>query len=431
MVAAKALITRIYRHLMHDTMHRNSSFLILSQAVASFCGFMFWVINAHLFSAQYVGLAASFISFGILTATFTNMGMTNTVIRFLPSSNRRGGIFSASLILVVASSLVGGVLALLLVNSLLPKLRFVSSSYTLSLIMILLVAGTAVGSVLDGTLISFRRSDYVLKKSIITNLPRLVLPFLLVGAGLSGMTGVFVFSLLGGIAYSLFVIKSRLLRFESLRPTLAEVRKHRSYAASNYFGGMFAVLPATLVPIGVLSILGASSAAYFYMPMMLVGSLSVICASVSQALMAECSQDNNIAQHRASFARALRHQFRLLIPAVLLLVLVGWPILRIYGQAYASNGYLPLIILASSHLFAGISWLGDTWLNIRRRSRAYFLMNAFNAIVTLGFVYLLAPHGLVATALGWLCGQVLAAAVYLAFFARDQLQLLGGRFKTS
>ena len=299
------------------------------------------------------------------------------------------------------------------------------------MLLILLISGASVGALLDGTMVSFRKGDYVLRKAMITSVPRLILPFLVIAAGLRGITGVYVVTLLVGVGYGVAIIVRKLLHSESFRPTLIELGRHRAYAASNYFGAMFAVLPSTLIPLMVLSMLGASSAAYWYMPMMIVAFLSVVCSSVSQALLAECSREDDPAHHREFFMRALKHQYRLLIPAVLLLFVAGWPILRVYGAAYARNGYLPLVVLAASSLIVGINWLGDTWLNIRKRSRDYFLMNAFNAIVTVGFVYLLAPHGLVAAAVGWLCGQILAAAVYLVVFARDQLLIVAGRFKAS
>ena len=114
-----------------------------------------------------------------------------------------------------------------------------------------------------------------------------------------------------------------------------------------------------------------------------------------------------------------------------MLIIVGWPVLRIYGLQYANAGYPVLVVLALSSLFVGINWLGDTWLNINKRSREYFLMNAFNALLVVGFVRLFAPHGLVLVAAGWLCGQALSTVVYLVIFARGQLLPLLGLFKTS
>lgn len=412
---------KTYHSLMEDGLHRNSSLLILAQLINAGGLFLFWIINARLFSASNVGLATAFVSFGVLAATFTNLGLPNTIIRFLPKSQRRGGLFTAAIILVTISSVLGGLLALSMVGHLVPKLGFVSSSIGFEVLLVALVVSTAVTALLDGTLVSFRKGELVLTKAIITSLPRLLLPFLVVAAGVRGMTSVYVLTLVIGVGYNLVTIFNKLLAKENLRPTLAAVTEHKAYAASNYFGGMFGVLPITVVPIIVLSVLGSAEAAYFYMPLMIAALISLICNSISQALISECSQTDDVQEHRAFFKKALRHQYRILIPLVGLLMLVGWPVLSIYGSTYAANGFGPLVILLISGLLVGLNWLGDTWLNIKKRSRDYFLMNAFNSVVTVGFVYLFASHGLVAVAVGWFCGQLLSAVVYLAIFARSQL----------
>ncbi len=415
------LTRNTYLHLMQDGIRRNSTLLILSQLVSAGSLFLFWILNARLFPADLVGLATAFVSFGVLVATFTNLGLPNTIIRFLPRSQRRGGLFTAALSLVALSSLTGGVLALLLVPHVVPKLAFIRNSSGLTALLLLLVVGMAIIALLDGTLVSLRKGEYIFLKAVLTNLPRLVLPFAVVAAGVRGMTGVYVGTLLIGICFVLFMIIGRLLASESLRPTLGEVTKHKVYAASNYLGGMFGVLPVTVVPIIVLSVLGPAPAAYFFMPIMIAALLSLICNSISQALISECSQTDDRAEYRRLFGKALRHQYQLLLPLVLILLLLAWPILRIYGPAYAREGFVPLLILIISGLFVGLNWLGDTWLNINKRSRDYFLMNAFNALAVVGFVLLFVSHGLTAVALGWFCGQLLSAVVYLMIFARSHL----------
>jgi O-antigen/teichoic acid export membrane protein len=416
-----ALSRQTYRHLMHDSLRRNSMLLISSQAVLGGSLFLFFVINAHLFSAAEVGLASSFISFGLLAATFTNLGLPNTIIRFLPGSRHKGGLFSASLLLVGLVSLLGGIIALLLLPHLVPKLGFVRSSWFLSLTLILLICGTALSVLLDGTLIAFRKGEYVFRKALITNLPRIILPFLVISAGVRGMAGVYVATLLAGILFNFFMVFRKLLGGEVLRPVLAEISTHRSYAAGNYFGGVFGVLPATLVPIIILIRLGPSAAAYYYMPAQIALFLSVVCSAIAQAFVSEASRTDDPAAHRQIFRKAGIHQYQLLVPIVALLALLAWPVLRLYGRAYLAHGLVPLFILLAAALVVGINWLGDTWLNVQKRSRDYFLMNAFNSLAVVLAVYIFAAHGLVAAALGWLLGQSVSAAVYLLIFGRSHL----------
>jgi len=417
----KSIVTKFYNNIKNDSLRRSSLLLILAQLTNAGGLFFFWIINARLFSASFVGLATAFVSFGVLAATFTNLGLPNTIIRFLPKSKQPGGFFTSTLTLVSLSSMLGGYIALKLVSHIAPRLDFINDSTSLEIIFVLLVMSTAISALLDGTLVSFRKGELVLTKSVIVNIPRLVLPFFALAAGVRGITSIFTITLLLGIGYNLVTIIGKLLSSHSLRPDLGLVLQHKAYATSNYLGGLFGVLPITVVPLIVLNVLGSASAAYFYMPMMIAAMISLICNSISQALIAECAQTDDADKQKHYFRRAMKHQYQLLVPLIAVLTLIAWPVLSIYGHAYAHNGFLPLIMLIISGLFVGLNWLGDTWLNITKRHKDYFLMNAFNSIAVVGSVYLFSKHGLVAVAFGWLIGQIISAAVYVLIFARNQL----------
>jgi O-antigen/teichoic acid export membrane protein len=421
MRSLRVVLIRTYKHLMDDSLRRNSSLLILSQAINSGCAFIFWIVCAHLFRANIIGLATAFVSYGALAAIFTNLGLPNTIVRFLPMSKHKAGLFAASLYSILVSSVLGGVLALFLIKDLVPKLGFVSSSLILSITLMTLIALTAVSALMDGTLMAFRKGEYILGKAIIINIPRLILPFFVASLGLKGITGTYVFVFLFGVAYNAVIILSRLFSKKSFKPIFNEIRKHKSYVTSNYLGSMFAALPSALVPIIILSKLGANRAAYFYMPLQMAGFLGIVAASSASALIAEASQSENEDEHRHHFKNAFMHTYRILIPAIVVFCLLAWPVLLIYGKQYQASGFWPLIILTISSLFVSINYLGDTWLNVKRRSQAYFLMNACNAITVVGFVYLFAKQGLVSASFGWMLGQLASGGIYLIIFARGNL----------
>lgn len=421
-LAIREPFQKTYRHIMSDSLRRNSSMLILSQAVNAAAGFLFWIICAHLFTTTTVGFAVSIISFGTLVSSFTTLGLPNTFVRFLPTSVRKGPLFAGALSVLVIFSVIGALLSILLVGSLVEKLRFVEHSFSISILLCLLVVGFSATAFMDGTLISFRGGKYILRRALLCSGPRCLLPFILVSMGLSGIVSTYVAVLIIGLTYSILVTTKRLMIGQSFRPSFKVLREHGRFAAGNYFGGVFAVLSGTLLPIIVLARLGASGAAYWFMPMQIAFFLNFLSSSTSQALVAEASQTNQESLQRAHFRNAAIHMYRLLIPVAALLICLGWPMLRLYGVAYAANGYLLLVILCISSGFVGINWLGDTWLNIQRRPRAYFLMNAFNAVIVIGAVYASSSHGLVGVGLGYLLGQCISALVYLGIFARSHVR---------
>lgn len=416
---------------MSDSLRRNSSLLIISQGINAAGGFIFWIVCVHLFKPSIIGIATSFVSFAALASTFTNLGLPNTIVRFLPTSKKRAGMFAAAFYIVFFASVIFSFAALLLIKVLVPRLGLVQSSFALSTVLVILISGTAISSLLDGTLMAFRKGEYILGKALIINIPRVVLPFFVVSLGIKGITGVYAIVLIAAVSYNLIIVTRKLLNSSSFKPTLAEIKKHRNYALGNYLGGMFGMLPGTVVPLIVLSKLGPESAAYFYMPMQITAFLGIISSSISQALISESSQSHDEISYKRHFRNAFKHLFQILLPAITLLCLFGWPLLKVYGNRYVDAGLIPLLILASASVFVGINWLGDTWLNIKKQTSSYFLMNAFNSIAVIGFVYIFASHGLIAVGVGWLLGQLVSALVYLVIFGRNQLLPLVGTFSTS
>lgn len=406
---------------MGNTLRRNSSLLLLSQAINAVGTFTFWIICAHLFQPAIIGLSTAFVSFGNLVSTFTNLGLPNTVVRFLPTSKKQGGLFTAALLMVVGTSLVGGLVALALIKVVLPKLGFVQSSGFLGIMLVLFVIFTATSALMDGVLMAFRKGEYVLGKALIINIPRILIPFCLIGFNVEGIVAAYVLVFSCGIGYNLVLTLRKLLKGAQFKPNAEELKQHKGFSLGNYFGGMLGILPSTLVPLVILTKIGPAQAAYFYMPMQIAAFLSVIAGSTSQALVSECSQNDNEEEHKEHFKNAFLHLYQSLIPIVLLLSIMAWPILRVYGEKYVEKGLLPLLVLLLASLFVGINWLGDTWLNIQKRTWAYFFMNGLNAVLVVVSVYLFAAHGLVAASVGWLLGQVVSAIAYIVIFARDQL----------
>lgn len=415
-------VKKVYTHFSGDSLRKNSLLLILSQAVNAGSAFIFWIICARLFTSEQVGLATAFISFGSLVSAFTNLGLPNTIIRFLPVSKRRGSIFMAAILLIMIASLIGSVLAIAFIHTLSAKLAFIQQDPILIVLLSLLILGNTTSALLDGTLMAFREGKYIFRKAIITNLPRILLPFIFVGFAIKGMLAIYVIMLAVGVTYNMIIVCRKLLKNDVFYPVVHELVKHKSYAASNYFGGMLGVLPSTLVPIIVLNRLGAEQAAYFFIPMQIAAFLNIISSSTSQALMSESSQSDKPNAYKKHLGNALKQLYRLLGLGIAATILLGWPVLRLYGSNYAANGFIVLVMLALASLFVAVNWLGDTLLNIQKRVVAYFIMNGLNAAAVIISVYLFAAHGLLGVSIGWIVAQAFSALTYVFLFARPWLR---------
>lgn len=429
----KRLAGRTWQHFMHDSLRRNSLLLTMSQVINAGSGFLFWIICARLFQVHDIGLASAFIAYGSLISTFTNLGITNTIIRFMPQSENQRGLFNAVLVIMSITSLFGGLVAVLLIRHVAPQLGFVEGSLVASAILIGAVLFNTITTITDGALLSFRKGQYVLGKAVISSGSKLLLIFSFTSLGVIGILLPYTLAIGLCIGFSLWVILTKLIKrsVHTVQFDYRQLYHHRSFALGNFSGTIVGVLPGSLVPIIVLNQLGAEQAAYFFITFQIALFLNLICSSVSQAFFSEASQQDSAQQMRQNLRKAFNNMYLLLLPVVIVLGGLGYFILSIYGLQYANNSYSLLVLLLAASLFIGINWLGDAWLNIQKKMRAYFVMNTLNAVLVVGLIYLLAKYGLVWVGIGWLTAQGLSAAAYVVVFEGKNIIRRIQRFKTS
>ncbi len=270
-------------------------------------GFLFWLICSRFYSPNVVGLAAAFISLGSLIGAFTTLGLPNTVLRFLPTTDLKGRLVSQALLIVGLFSLVVGWGAGLLLHIFIPRLPDSGESGFYAWTIVSLVVFLTLLTLLDNVCLAYRRADFVLYRQLITTIPRLAMPFLLTGLALRGLLLAFVITLALGVIYDAIIVYRRLLIGQSIIPSGTTLWTYRRYSGSNFLGGMFGILPSSLLPLIVLHDLGADNAAYFYMPFQIATLLNLVCSSTAAALLSEASQTENIEHQRQLLKAAATH----------------------------------------------------------------------------------------------------------------------------
>ena len=385
---------------------------MVSAGVMAAAGFFFWILCSHLYTPAQVGIATSIISACSLVSGFAMLGFTNVLIRFLPTSQRKSQQISTALIVTGIASIITAAIFL--------TWAFVTHNQSVQTHNVALLVGTFIlyvlissaNNVLESSFIAYRSTKYVLFKNIILSILKLLLPLVFFSLGFLGIidaiTLATVFAWIVGIIW--------LYKYFNFRPSFtidsAAVKETYLFAAGNYAGSLFGILPGTVLPLIVLSRLGAQEAAFFYMPMMIVTLLNVIPSASAQSLFAEASHDEkNLIKHLTNAAKNL---LLLLVPAVVVIWIISPFILRVFGAAYAINGTEALQILALASLVGGLNYFGDTLLNIKKNVSLYIFMNALNALIIVILAYYMAPRGLIAVAEAILIGQIITVIAYLS-----------------
>jgi O-antigen/teichoic acid export membrane protein len=399
-----------------DALLRNSLFLTLTTVAIAGFGFVFWLMNSRLFTAEQIGMATTLISGASLISYVSLFGFNTTFVRFLPTSRNRDQEINTGLLIVFATALVVAGAYVLLVPVVAPRLGFIRGSFGFAAVFVVLTAFWAVNLVTDSVFIALRKAQYnLLIDGFVQGAVKLALPVLVVGFG---AFGIFMAS---GLAAAVAVVASVLfmMRVVKYKPkpsvSLNVLRRTWEYSAANYAANLLNLCPNLLFPLIVLDERGPRQAAYYFIAFQVAGLLFAAAYAVSASFFAESSYEGS---HLPSL---LRRSVKILtlvcVPSGILVAVAGRWLLLLFGHAYSTSAASALAVLALSTPAVGLYSAATTALRVEGRLREVVGMSATYAALIVGLTFLWADRGLQWVALAWLLGNAGAGllAAGLAF----------------
>lgn len=385
---------------------------MLSTLVQAGFGFLFWLLNAKLFSPDQIGLAAALISASTFIAYFSLLGFNSTFIRFLPTSKERSAKINTGLTLVLICAVVVAVGYVVLVPGLAPALAFVHNQPLLAVSFVVLSAFAATNLLTDSVFIAYRASGYNLLIYTIQSAIKLALPFALVAAGAFGIFAATGIAAGVALALSLYFMARRF----GYRPAPAVhgrvVQDIWHFSSGSYVANLLNILPTLVIPLVIVNRLGAAQAGYFYLAFTLANLLYAVAYSVSQALFAEGSYGE--VEFKQLLARGSGLLAAIMIPAAVATALLGPVVLSVFGKAYSAQASQVLMVLALAAPAVAAYVLGCVLLRITKQNVALVVVNLVYAVSICGFAFAWAPRGLVWVAGGWLVGNAITALLGFA-----------------
>jgi O-antigen/teichoic acid export membrane protein len=407
----------LWARLREDQMTWNSLYLVLNTGLMAGFGFAFWIITAHLFSVTDVGKASGLVSAAGVIGNLAILGLNNGLNRYLPESKNPDGMISSGMALVGTAGAVGAFIYLLLIPVIAPDLSFVMKSPMLVLGFVLITATQAVNTLTDTIFVATRNAKYTaLVDGIIGGIGKVVCAFLLAGAGTYGLFAAsasgFVLASIASLLLIYVIMQVRL----DLRQPLRTLKPLLGFAGANYVGNVFNMIPGLVVPLILLDRLGPKSAAYFFVVFQIVQIVYAAALALEQTFLAEGSRAD--ADMRALRRRSVRMLVMFCTPTALFIIGIGRFLLLAFGGAYASNGFVSLVILclAAGPIAANYWYL--TILRLAGKLRGIIVVSAVYAAGTCSFVWIGAAHGLTGVATGWFFGAFVATCVSVVV-ARD------------
>ena len=379
---------------LRSPLYRSGYALLANAAGTTVLGAVYWAVAAHLYSAQALGRSSALVAALILVSNLAQLNLHSALSRFLPRAGRSA--FRLITYSYGVSSLAALAFGLAFV-AILPRLntnwRFLEGS---ALLAMAFVAGAVVWGVFnleDATLVGLHRSVLVPVENVIYGVCKLLL-LAIIAVSLPS-TGIFV----SWVAPLVLIIPAinwlifrRYLREQdfAVAPAGLRAREVVRFASIDYVGALIGQASGSLLPLLVLSVLGAAANASFYIAWTIAAGLTLVTANFAYSLLVEGAT----APHRLpELTRGVLLRCAVItVPGAALLVVAARPILRIYGSAYAANASLLLGLLALAAIPVGLVSVTFSLDRLAGRvDRAAFTQGVLAAL-TLGGSWLLLRH---------------------------------------
>jgi len=398
------------RSLLHrirsDVLLRNSMYIMGTNVVTAGFGYVFWIVAAHTYSAYNVGLAAAFISIMLLASALSNLGIGSTMVQMLPR-REAGHAWSLTLNAGVAIAIVTGLLTGVIVVVVLPlfsqQFAIVEHQLGYAITLIVGVPFMTLSLLLDQVFVAERVARNMLLRNLIVatlKIPLMAVPVLLLArVGALGIFSSYVLataiSLLGGM---LLVLRLRRAYRLSIRGIVKQIRSMLSSLAGHHFINLGGLTPTYLLPVIVAAMLSPSENAYYYTTAKLSDFFFMSSSSVAVALFAEGSHSaGDLSSKVRSSIKAIS---MFLIPSMIILFVVGYYVMLLFGPGYAQHGLLLLRILIIAAVPDAITNIYVSVLRVQKRLRFAAALNLSMATLDLSFAWILLPIQGIAGA-GW------------------------------
>ena len=395
---------RIWRHIMQDSLYRNSAFLILNMGLSALSGFLFWILNAHLFTTANVGYATTLISALGLASLLSGLGFNKTIVRFLAHREDKNRLIVTKLYFSVVASAIS---AAVLIWTIPHRNNGPAAGMMLGLFIISTIT-FSLKNLLDSVFVAYRAAGYTLAENSLANVSRLVLPFALMPLGAVGIFLSYVVASAVGVAASLFLLARKFELKIRQKPDVRALNGLWTFSLGSYAADIVGALPTLILPLIIAGKLGPTQAAYWYIAMLVASFLFMLCSSINQSLFAEAAHDET--QLLRYIRKASVAMFGIVFISAALLGAVAPLVVRVFGPDYHA-AVAPLRLLLISSLLVAGNYVAGSVLNMYRKVGYLTFVNAVNALVVLSISFFSAKS-LVGFGWAWLIGEVINLALF-------------------
>ncbi|MCZ7357385.1 MAG: hypothetical protein O8C65_10665 [Candidatus Methanoperedens sp.] len=361
--------------------------------------------------AKDIGLAIAAISAATLILGFSRLGMDEGLVRYLPESKNKHGLYSSVVGVTLALAIALATIFLATVKIISPALGFLRVGWFLPMFFAYITI-TSIYSLQNVGMIAIRRADLSFMQNLFLGLRipiLLLITFLDVFGVFTAIVTAFGISILFG---------SYILEKHGLSITrdydITALRKMLRFSLGNYVASIFMMAPITVIPLIIVNTLGAEKNAYFYMAYSIAGILSMIPYGISTSLFVEGSHSLPL---KENVIKSVKLTILLLVPALVFIYLFGNKLLLLFSKEYSEQSFEMLQLLAVSSIFSALTSIYISIKKIQKDIRMVNYVNFSLTIMIIGFGYVfLSKYGLLGLGYAWLGANVAVSLFVVRMF---------------
>jgi O-antigen/teichoic acid export membrane protein len=399
---------------LRSPLYNNSVYILANQLLNGISGLIFWLLAAHWYSANDIGIGSATISAMTLLNYLSFLGLDYAVMRFLSNAgDSRRVLINSGLMLGIVASIVAGLIFITGLKFWSPYLSYMQNFPAFMALFVVCVAGTTSYYISARIFIGLRQAKFSLFQGIIFNILRLGMIIAL--AGYLSRFGIFISWGIAGIAavfISIFFFLPKiqpdyratpLIRWPVVMPVMR-------FALSNYIISLFWFGAINIMPLLVVNLLGEKENAYFFIGWQIMNILLAIPIAISFALLAEGSHDPQ--KLRINTRRSFVFTLAIVITSVILILLLANHLLGLFGVPYAENGATMLRWAVLSAIPVSLNQIYFGVQQVKMKMKNVIFINAFTMIGALGLSYFLLQHmGITGAGIAWLIVHSIASII--------------------
>lgn len=394
---------------------QGSAWILIGLGIQAVLGFAFWWLGSRVASSAELGQASALFTAIQFVNYASGLGLTVALARHAAlRSVESDRLFGWGIVATVASSVIGGVAYLAVVDT--SATRLVSGSVAGVALFCAYTAGTSVGLLADVRFMAARRWGWLVGRLTVIGLVRLPLvglsvdvdpalwlyTLMLAPLAVGGMVAVPLLRMIGAGGVSL------------RRPsTLGEVSR---YAGVNWGATLASQAPQFVLPLVVAQSVRPALNASFFLAWTVTGLVFLVPAAIAQVLLVEGGKDTDSSVDGAGIATGRAREALAFSLGLAVVAWVGSLVAGPVAAAVFGRGYGRLATLLPALMVAGIPWavtsIRLSEARIRKDQVGTIAITATLAIGILVPTILWVPSGGTGAATrAWIFGNVAGAVV--------------------